>query len=115
MCSSSFTCGRLEALQSCISCQTVTSGLLPAGPTSKDIFAKDPDRLLTEIVVKDEATMTSYHYRVQDTPGLLLHCRCRWCSCGALMGGSRQMSHACIVAAITPGYWGAKKLSCCRL
>ena len=67
----------LEALQSCILCQTVTSGLLPAGPTSKDIFAKDPDRLLTEIVVKDEATMTSYHYRVQDTPGPLLHCRCR--------------------------------------
>lgn len=39
------------------------------GPTSKDIFAKDPDRLLTEILVRDEATMTSYHYRVQDTPG----------------------------------------------
>lgn len=78
------TCGRLGALQCCkLLSQSVTSGLLSAGPTSKDIFAKDPDRLLTEILVRDEATMTSYHYRVQDTPGRLLYCRHRPLLCGA--------------------------------
>ena len=46
---------RLGALQSRTLCQKVISTMLPAGPTSKEIFAKDPDRLLTEIVVRDEA------------------------------------------------------------
>ncbi|DBA79391.1 TPA: hypothetical protein ACH3X2_000037 [Trebouxia sp. C0005] len=39
------------------------------GSTSKDTFVQHPDKLLTEIVVKDERNMLAYHYRVQDTPG----------------------------------------------
>lgn len=39
------------------------------GATSKDTFVKSPDKLMTEIVVKDERNMLAYHYRVQDTPG----------------------------------------------
>lgn len=39
------------------------------GSTSKDTFVHHPDKLLTEIVVKDERNMIAYHYRVQDTPG----------------------------------------------
>ncbi len=39
------------------------------GSTSKDTFVQHPDKLLTEIVVRDERNMLAYHYRVQDTPG----------------------------------------------
>lgn len=39
------------------------------GPTSKDAFVANPDKLQTEIVVRDERNMLAYHYRVQDTPG----------------------------------------------
>lgn len=39
------------------------------GSTSKETFVQHPDKLLTEIVVKDERNMIAYHYRVQDTPG----------------------------------------------
>lgn len=45
------------------------------GSTSKDTFVQHPDKLLTEIVVKDERNMLAYHYRVQDTPGRSIH-RC---------------------------------------
>ena len=40
------------------------------GATSKDVFVQHPDKLQTEIVVKDERNMLAYHYRVQDTPGM---------------------------------------------
>ena len=43
------------------------------GSTSKDTFVQHPDKLLTEIVVKDERNMLAYHYRVQDTPGQSMH------------------------------------------
>ena len=42
------------------------------GATSKDTFVQHPDKLQTEIVVKDERNMLAYHYRVQDTPGMLV-------------------------------------------
>ncbi|KAK9818355.1 hypothetical protein WJX72_011182 [[Myrmecia] bisecta] len=38
-------------------------------PTCRDVFMKNPNKLLTEIVVKDHSIQTTYHYRVQDTPG----------------------------------------------
>ena len=44
------------------------------GPTSKEEFVNNPEKLMTEIVVKDVANMTAYHYRVQDTPGRLVGC-----------------------------------------
>ncbi len=43
------------------------------GSTSKDTFVQHPDKLLTEIVVRDERNMLAYHYRVQDTPGQSCH------------------------------------------
>lgn len=39
------------------------------GSTSKDVFVKHPEKLSTEIVVRDERNLIAYHYRVQDTPG----------------------------------------------
>lgn len=39
------------------------------GSTSKDAFVAHPDKLQTEIVVRDERNLIAYHYRVQDTPG----------------------------------------------
>ena len=39
------------------------------GSTSKDTFIQHPEKLQTEIVVRDERNLISYHYRVQDTPG----------------------------------------------
>ncbi|KAL3143563.1 hypothetical protein ABBQ38_002360 [Trebouxia sp. C0009 RCD-2024] len=39
------------------------------GATSKDTFVQHPEKLQTEIVVRDERNLISYHYRVQDTPG----------------------------------------------
>jgi septin 7 len=39
------------------------------GATSKEEFVNNPEKLMTEIVVKDVANMTAFHYRVQDTPG----------------------------------------------
>lgn len=39
------------------------------GSTSKDTFVQHPDKLQTEIVVRDERNLIAYHYRVQDTPG----------------------------------------------
>ena len=41
------------------------------GSTSKDAFVQHPDKLQTEIVVRDERNLIAYHYRVQDTPGEL--------------------------------------------
>lgn len=39
------------------------------GSTSKDTFVQHPEKLQTEIVVRDERNQIAYHYRVQDTPG----------------------------------------------
>ena len=39
------------------------------GSTSKDTFVHHPEKLQTEIVVRDERNLIAYHYRVQDTPG----------------------------------------------
>jgi septin family protein len=38
-------------------------------PTSRQVFLDNPNKLLTEILVKDHTLQTTYHYRVQDTPG----------------------------------------------
>jgi septin family protein len=40
-----------------------------AGPTSKQVFASNPQQLCTTIDVTDEANQIRYHYSVQDTPG----------------------------------------------
>lgn len=32
-------------------------------------FKSNPERMCTTVVVNDHASMTSFHYRVQDTPG----------------------------------------------
>ena len=39
------------------------------GATSKDTFVQHPEKLQTEILVRDERNLIAYHYRVQDTPG----------------------------------------------
>lgn len=40
-----------------------------SGPTSKEVFANNPQQLCTTIDVEDPETQTRYHYAVQDTPG----------------------------------------------
>lgn len=40
-----------------------------SGPTSKEVFANNPQQLCTTIDVEDPETRTRYHYAVQDTPG----------------------------------------------
>jgi septin 7 len=40
-----------------------------SAPTSRDTFIKSPEKLLSEVVVRDEASQTEYFYHVQDTPG----------------------------------------------
>ena len=40
-----------------------------SAPTAKDDFVNDPDKLCTEIVVRDQMNQVAFHYRVQDSPG----------------------------------------------
>ena len=40
-----------------------------SAPTAKDDFVNDPEKLCTEIVVRDQANQVAFHYRVQDSPG----------------------------------------------
>ena len=40
-----------------------------SAPTCRDLFINQPERLCTEIIVKDPSNQTAYHYLVQDTPG----------------------------------------------
>lgn len=40
-----------------------------SAPTAKDDFISSPEKLCTDITVKDEQNMIAFHYRVQDTPG----------------------------------------------
>jgi hypothetical protein len=38
-------------------------------PTSREVFMNTPSKLMTEIEVKDNTNLISFHYRIQDTPG----------------------------------------------
>ena len=40
-----------------------------SAPTAKDDFVNDPEKLCTEIVVRDQQNQVAFHYRVQDSPG----------------------------------------------
>ena len=40
-----------------------------SAPTCRDLFINQPERLCTEIIVKDPSNQTAFHYQVQDTPG----------------------------------------------
>ena len=40
-----------------------------SAPTAKEDFVSDPEKLCTEIVVRDQQNQVAFHYRVQDSPG----------------------------------------------
>ena len=40
-----------------------------SSPTAKDDFISAPEKLCTDITVRDEANLIAFHYRVQDSPG----------------------------------------------
>ena len=42
-----------------------------SAPTAKEDFVSDPEKLCTEIVVRDQQNQVAFHYRVQDSPGEL--------------------------------------------
>ena len=68
------------------------------GSTSKDTFVQHPDKLLTEIVVRDERNMLAYHYRVQDTPGESRRshsCISLWRDKTYAVGPSLMLEHLC--------------------
>ena len=41
-----------------------------SAPTAKDDFISAPEKLCTDITVRDETNMIAFHYRVQDSPGV---------------------------------------------
>lgn len=40
-----------------------------SAPTAKEDFISAPEKLCTDITVRDENNLIAFHYRVQDSPG----------------------------------------------
>ena len=86
-----------------------------SAPTAKDDFISAPDKLCTEITVKDEQNQIAFHYRVQDSPGGASpnsHSRCSLsagpaCSQAAVLSGSHPplLSASSCLHALPPEAW----------
>lgn len=56
-----------------------------SGPEALKVFIETPEKLSTTVLVNDHNSLTSFHYRVQDTPGMSSFLN------GLLRGDSYQM------------------------
>ncbi len=54
------------------------------GPTSKAVFASNPQQLCTTIDVTDEANRIRFHYSVQVRADVNEHLGCSWPRCGCV-------------------------------
>ena len=63
-----------------------------SAPTAKDDFVNDPEKLCTEIVVRDQQNQVAFHYRVQDSPGTLSLSEAT-CHCWVMQGAGCGQEH----------------------